>query len=102
MTYRKSFAFPIACGLFAALCSVSAAAEISDLGGTLPITVEPSEHGMVVKAHGNLLTEYRTRSGSKPVLYPVIGPTGAKMTRGWPIVPLAKGEKDDHHHHRSL
>ncbi|MEX2171261.1 MAG: PmoA family protein [Pirellulales bacterium] len=102
MTYRKSFAFPIACGLFAALCSVSAAAETSELGGTLPITVEPSERGMAVKADGKPFTEYLTRSGSKPVLYPLVGPTGAKLTRGWPIVPLAKGEKDDHHHHRSL
>lgn len=37
-----------------------------------------------------------------PYFYPVIGPTGAEMTRGYPMVEGIKGESKDHPHHQSL
>ena len=40
------------------------------------ITVERSEKGAVVKIDGRLFTEYLVRSGTKPILWPIIGPTG--------------------------
>jgi len=65
------------------------------------ITVEKSEAGAVVKIDGQLFTEYVTLSGTKPILWPIIGPTGKKMTRDYPIVKT-EGETADHPHHRSL
>lgn len=99
MSLRFCVTLAMLCSLIVGLPAYTAAA---DLGGTLPIAVKPTEQGIAVTVDGKPFTEYLTRSGSKPCLYPVIGPTGAKMTRGWPIVPLAKHEKGDHRHHRSL
>ncbi len=65
------------------------------------ITVERSEKGAVVKIDGQLFTEYVTRSGTKPILWPIIGPTGKEMTRDYPM-RQRPGEKNDHPHHRSL
>ena len=38
----------------------------------------------------------------QPFFYPIVGPTGAKMTRNYPMVKGIKGESDDHPHHQSL
>jgi hypothetical protein len=66
------------------------------------VTVEPSEAGAVVKVDGQLFTEYVKLSQSKPILYPIIGPTGQKMTRDYPMVKDSKNEEHDHPHHRSF
>jgi hypothetical protein len=65
------------------------------------ITIEKSEAGAVVKIDGHLFTEYVTLSENKPILWPIIGPTGKKMSRDYPMVKT-EGEKHDHPHHRSL
>jgi hypothetical protein len=65
------------------------------------ITAERSEHGVTVKIDGKLFTEYLTDSATKPILWPIIGPTGKPMTRAWPMEAKSKGTKD-HPHHRSL
>jgi hypothetical protein len=66
-------------------------------------TVEDTPQGKAVKLDGELFTEYLTKSGSKPILWPIIGPTGKKMTRSWPLEQDVPGEKDrDHIHQRSL
>ncbi len=62
-------------------------------------TVEKTDRGVTVKIDGQLFTEYLTRSGTKPILWPIIGPTGKPMTRAWPMV---EGKKEDHPHQRSL
>jgi len=65
------------------------------------VTAQRSERGVVVKIDGKLFTEYLTSSGGKPILWPIIGPTGKPMTRAY---PMGKGpnEREDHIHHRSL
>jgi hypothetical protein len=65
------------------------------------ITVERSDKGAVVKIDGQLFTEYLVRSGTKPILWPIIGPTGKPMTRDFPMRKRA-GESKDHPHQRSL
>jgi hypothetical protein len=80
-------------------------------------TVEKTADGLVVKLDGQLFTQYLTQSGKKPILWPIIGPTGKPMTRPWPMdtaavdaAKAAKGGKlektdvvsDDHPWHRSL
>ncbi len=65
------------------------------------ITAEQSPSGVIVKIDGQLFTEYLTQSGTKPVLWPIIGPTGKPMTRPWPIEGKPQLSKD-HPHHRSF
>lgn len=60
------------------------------------------KHGMVITIDGKLFTRYVIQSGTKPILHPIVGPTGKPMTRGYPILPLGENEKDDHIHHRSV
>jgi hypothetical protein len=81
-------------------------------------TVEKTDDGVVVKLNGELFTKYLTQSGKKPILWPIIGPTGKPMTRAWPMdttevdaaIAAKGGEKlaktdvitNDHPWHRSL
>ena len=64
-------------------------------------TLEQTDRGVTVKLDGQVVTEYLTKSGPKPILWPIIGPTGKPMTRAYPMEKIA-GEKQDHPHHRSL
>jgi hypothetical protein len=66
------------------------------------VTVERSERGAIVRIDGELFTEYLTKAGRAPALWPVIGPTGAPMTRAFPIARSAQDETSDHPHHQSV
>jgi hypothetical protein len=50
---------------------------------------------------GELFTEYLGDSATKPYFYPVIGPTGAAITRHHPMKKV-EGEDQDHNHQRSF
>jgi hypothetical protein len=65
-------------------------------------TIEKADDGLTINYDGKLVTRYVTKSGPKPILWPIVGPTGKEMTRGWPMRPKLAFEKDDHPHHRSL
>jgi hypothetical protein len=65
------------------------------------VTAERSPNGAVVKIDGQFFTEYLTCSGNKPILWPVLGPTGKPMTRSYPMGDVP-GEKKDHPHQRSI
>jgi hypothetical protein len=52
--------------------------------------------------NGKLVTSYHFRSGTKPILWPLIGPNETRMSREYPMVPNSKNEAHDHPHHRSL
>ncbi|TWT29336.1 hypothetical protein KOR34_52460 [Posidoniimonas corsicana] len=88
----KPAAFILPC-LFAAVVVPPVAAEVS---------VEESPAGAVVKIDGKLFAEYHTRSGHQPAVWPLIGPAGNKVTRGYPMTELGPDEENDHPHHRSL
>jgi hypothetical protein len=66
------------------------------------VTVEKNEAGAVVKIDGELFTEYLTKAGQEPALYPVIGPTGKPVTRSYPFTPPEKNGTKDHPHHQSF
>ena len=57
-------------------------------------TVEKNDEGAVIKLDGKLFTRYQKKYQNKPILHPIIGPTGKEMTR-----PLGEG---DHVHHSSF
>jgi hypothetical protein len=67
------------------------------------VTAEKTPEGVSVKADGKPFTEYLVKSGSKPILWPIFGPTGKRVTRNWPLENGVAGETDrDHVHQRSL
>ncbi len=65
------------------------------------VTAQRSEKGATLQIDGQPFTEYIIQSGTKPILWPILGPTGKRMTRDY---PMEKGKKEakDHLHHRSL
>jgi hypothetical protein len=69
--------------------------------GAKELTIERTEEGVTVKVDGQLFTEYVIKSGAKPILWPIIGPTGKPMTRSYPLEEVAS-EEHDHPHQRSL
>lgn len=66
------------------------------------LTVESTASGAAVLIDGKLFTQYLISSGARPVLWPANGPTGAPMTRSYPVGPAEPGEEADHPHHRSI
>ncbi len=58
--------------------------------------------GIQVLRGDRIVADYLTKSFSKPIIWPILGPTGAKMTRDYPMVADSQGEEHDHPHHRSL
>lgn len=56
---------------------------------------------MTVSIAGRPFTEYHFLNTPKPFFYPLLGPTGAGLTRNFPMA-TPDGEEHDHPHHRSL
>lgn len=90
---RRSVVPALLCATVPLLAGHSAHAEV---------TAERSASGVVVKLDGKPFAEYVTRSGGKPIVWPIFGPTGKPMTRAYPMTAKGADEKDDHRHHRSL
>ncbi|CAN5905960.1 hypothetical protein BH23PLA1_BH23PLA1_22980 [soil metagenome] len=65
------------------------------------VRLEATGDDVQVSIGGEPFTVYRTREGTKPYLYPVIGPTGKPMTRAFPMEEV-EGEERDHPHQRSF
>jgi hypothetical protein len=67
------------------------------------VTIEPAGGGRYeVKLGGRLFTTLHTEEFPKPILYPVIGPGGVRLTRDYPMKKDTAGEAKDHPHQQSL
>jgi hypothetical protein len=64
--------------------------------------VQQDEDGVTVKLDDKLFTRYLVKSGSKPILWPLIGPTDKPLTRAYPMREALPDEREDHIHHRSF
>jgi len=64
--------------------------------------LEQTDEGVTVKLDGRSLTCYVTKSGNKPILWPIIGPNGNEITRAYPMRDAGPDERADHQHHRSF
>lgn len=73
----------------------------TDSSARAEVAAKPSANGMAIEIDGSPFTEYLVRSGAKPILWPIRGPTGQLMTRSYPMGE-APGETKDHIHQRSL
>ncbi len=59
------------------------------------------EHGsefVHVKRDGALIATYHILSGTKPIVWPLVGVDGVEMTRKWPMSDEDAKEKKDHPH----
>jgi hypothetical protein len=68
------------------------------------LSIRETPHGVSVEFGGQPFAEYVIDQANKPYLWPVIGPTGKSMTRGYPMVDLP-GEpaaQRDHPHQRGI
>ena len=70
--------------------------------GVPRFSLSKEEGGISVYVDGQFFTQYLVRSGTRPVLWPLIGPTGRPMTRSYPVSEALPGEPTDHVHHRSV
>jgi hypothetical protein len=77
-------------------------ASLASAAPSARFSVESSERGAVVKIDGEVFAEYLTKAGTSPALWPIIGPSGKKMTRTYPLGPKDPVGTDDHPHHQSL
>lgn len=86
---------PSALRALLALASISTSAfavvEVTEQPGFVRVSID-----------GKLFTEYHYTGARRPYCYPVIGPTGAGMTRNWPLKEGVPGEDADHPHHKGL
>ncbi len=64
--------------------------------------LEKHDGGVRILEDGKLIADYATKNGPKPIIWPILGPNGEKMTRDFPMVQDSQDEKHDHPHHRSL
>lgn len=64
------------------------------------VSISRHDRNLRVELDQRLLTEYRVNVGSKPIFFPMIGPTGESFTRAYPMANVA-GEDHDHPHQRS-
>ncbi|NMC21573.1 MAG: hypothetical protein GYA33_14280, partial [Thermogutta sp.] len=65
------------------------------------ITAERTARGVTITVDGKPFAEYRIDLGTKPIVWPLIGPTGQPVTRDYPMADTP-GETRDHPHQRSL
>src|SRR5262249_32860405 len=65
------------------------------------VALERDGANIKVLIDGKFFTEYLSDSATKPYYYPVIGPTGAEITRNHPMKKV-EGETQDHNHQRSF
>ncbi len=94
---EKSKAAIVATAVTLVLCIGVAHAS----AGKVMITKSP-EGKAVVTIDGELFTEYVFKGHAKPILYPIIGPTGIEMTRNYPMKEGVDNEAHDHPHQKSL
>ena len=71
----------------------------ADSGGGVQLVAKGKD--VEVTIDGKPFTTYVAHSGPKPFYYPLIGPTGAPISRAFPMKDVP-GEKRDHPHQRSM
>ena len=89
--------------LMLALVSVAGprAPLAEDEAQSLPVALELDQDRVRVRVEGEVFTDFVWSDTRRPYLYPLLGPGGAPLTRGYPMDPRP-GEAHDHPHHQSF
>ncbi len=87
------------------LCSLTFGVLATDGAETAPassgVRITQLADRLVIELNGRPFTEYHFQGGSRPFLYPILGPEGLPLTRNWPMKDVP-GEEHDHPHQRSF
>ena len=94
-------------GALLALVSICTAAptqgkESSAVTPPLAVSETKDPEGWMVSQGDRLFAGYRFDSNGKPIIYPLVGPGGHRMTRDFPMEEAGPNERNDHDHHRSF
>ena len=68
------------------------------------VSIQEDAANLKINIGGKPFTEYLTKTSEKQplqIFYPLFGPQGVRMTRGYPMEKF-DGEAEDHPHHQSL
>lgn len=67
-------------------------------------SIQQTATGVSVEFDGKPFAGYVIDRANKPYAWPIVGPTGKQMTRGYPLVelPTEPEKQRDHPHHRGL
>lgn len=84
----------------ALMLGISLSVVTVPLAGEVKISRSPGK--LTIQVDGKHFADYVYEGFSRPFLFPLIGPNGAKMTRSWPIVDGVPNEDKDHPHHKSF
>lgn len=96
-------AYRIGTGVVCGLVLLAGYVENNVAAEPLPkLSFTEEEDGVSILIDGQLFTRYLTRSGTRPTLWPIVGPTEKPMTRSYPCGKAGKIEEKDHIHHRSM
>lgn len=82
--------------VWAALLAGAAGSHAAD-----EMSLERGAESIRVLHGGKPFAEYLFKSGAKPIVWPIIGPSGVEMTRAFPMKTVP-GEDQDHKHQRSF
>ncbi len=66
------------------------------------VGVKQTAETVEVTLDGQPFATYIFNSGFKPIIWPIVGPTGKEMTRAWPMRKEDPTEKTDHVHQKSF
>src|SRR6187402_3714590 len=64
--------------------------------------ITKQDDGVTISVDSKLFARYLTTGHKKPVIWPIVGPTGKEMTRAYPFKSDTVDEKHDHIHHESF
>src|SRR6478735_5291290 len=78
------------------LAAFLASSALADVG------VKKTDTGVEVTLDGQPFATYIFDAGFKPIIWPIIGPTGKEMTRAWLMRKDDATEKTDHVHQKSF
>jgi hypothetical protein len=91
---------------FFVLMAAAIAAAAPALAAEAPrgFSIQQTPSGVTVAFDGKTFAGYVIDRANKPYVWPIVGPTGKQMTRGYPLVdrPSEPEQQRDHPHHRGL
>ena len=88
--------------LIGAAASLSLAITLVAPAACDEVEIKQADGKAIITLDGQPFSEYVFAGHAKPILYPIIGPTGVEMTRHYPMREGVDNEASDHPHHKSL
>jgi Methane oxygenase PmoA len=85
-----------------AICFFVSTLVLFGLASAQEFKITQEEDGVTINVDGKLFARYLTKGHKKPVIWPIVGPTGKEMTRVHPFKDDPEDKKRDHIHHESF